>query len=115
MPDHVHVGGRADKGKRNRVYAVLEAKLEIFAVFFGQSRNRQSGTRQVDALMLAQSATIQDVADYVFATDSAHSQFDEAIAQENARSNANFAGEIREGGGNTSGRAGNITRSNDHG
>ena len=113
--DHVHVGGGAHEGERNRVHTVFEAELEILAIFFGHGGDRQRGAGQIDALMLAQSSTVQDVADHILAADGAHAQFDETVAQKNARAGGDLAGEIGEGGGNARGRAGEVARGNHHG
>ncbi len=115
LPDHVHVGSGAHEGKRNRVHAVFEAEFQIFAIFFGQGGNRQRGAGQIDALVLAQSSAVQDVTDYILATHGAHAQFDETIAQKNARAGGDFAGEIREGSRDARRSSSDIARSNDYG
>jgi hypothetical protein len=65
------VGRGADERERNRVDAVLEAEFEVFAIFFCERGNRQSDARQVDALVLAQHATVKHIAEHVFAADGA--------------------------------------------
>ena len=113
--DHVHVGGGADERKSDRVHAVVEAELEILTIFFGHGGNRQRCAGQIDALVFAQSSAVQDVADNVFAAHGAHAQFDQAVAQQNARAGGNFAGEIGKGGGNAGRSAGDVARGDDHG
>ena len=94
---------------------MLQAELQILAIFLGQGGNRQSSAGKIDALMLAQTSAIQNVADHIFAAHRAHAQFDQAIAQKNAGAGRDFAGEIGKGGGNARRSAGDIARSNDHG
>ena len=65
----LHVGGGADKRKRDRVDAVTEAEFEILAVFFRKSGNREGDAGKIDALVLAQHAAVEDVAEHVFAAD----------------------------------------------
>ena len=113
--DHVHVGGGAHERERNRVHAVLESELEILAVFFGHGGNGQSGAGQIDALMLAQSSAVQNVADHILAAHGAHAQFDETVAQKNACAGGDFAGEIGKGGGNARWGSSDVARSDDHG
>ena len=69
--DHADVGGGAHKRKRDHIDAVVESEFQIFAVFFCQGRDRERGAGKVDAFVLAQHAAIDDVAQDVFAADSA--------------------------------------------
>ena len=77
---HVHVGSSADEGERDCVDAVAETEFEVLAVFFGQSRNRESDAGKIDPLMLAEQPAINNVADDIFAPHCAHAQFDQAVA-----------------------------------
>ncbi len=74
--DHADVGGGADERNRDRVHAMLQAEFEVFAVFCRKSWNREGDARKIDAFVLAQQAAIEDVAEHVFAADSAHAQLD---------------------------------------
>ncbi len=58
--------------------------------------------------MLAEHAAVDDVADDIFAADAAHAQFDQAVAEQDARAGREFAGEVGEGGGDASFVAGDL-------
>ena len=72
----LHVGGRADKRKRDRIDALLQAEFEILTVFVRQSLNGERDSGQVDAFVLPQCPAIQNFADYVFAFDRLDAEFD---------------------------------------
>src|ERR1700679_139086 len=65
--------------------------------------------------MFAKAAAVQDVADYIFAAEGTHAQFDQSVAQDNACAGGYFAGEIGKGGRDAGGCAGNVTGSNHDG
>jgi hypothetical protein len=113
--DRSDVGGGADKGKRDRVHAVAEAELQIFAVFFRESWNRQGNAGKIDPFVLAQHAAVDDIAEHVFSSNRADAQFDQAITQQDPGAGREFAGEIGKRGRDARGCAGNVLRSDgDH-
>ena len=113
--DGAHVGGAAHKRERDCVHAVREPEFEILAVFRSQGRDGKADARQIDSLMLAQSSAIQDVADNIFAARAANPQFDESVGEQDARARFHFARQVRERGGDSRGRAGNVSRRDDDG
>src|ERR1700734_1780550 len=65
--------------------------------------------------MLAQNSAVQNFADYILTAHGADAQLDQTVAQKNARAGSDFAGEIRERGGDESGSADDVAGSNAHG
>ena len=49
---------------------------------------------QVDALVLAENAAVEHVAEHVFAADSANAQFNQTVAEQDAGAGAELAGKI---------------------
>ena len=61
------VFGGADEGNGDGVDAVLEGELEVLGIFFGQRGNAHRNAGQIDALVFAQHAAVDDFADHVAA------------------------------------------------
>ena len=55
----------AHKGDGDGVHAVFEGEFKVLGVFFRERRNAHRNAGQVDALVLAQQAAVDDVADDV--------------------------------------------------
>ena len=82
--DHADVGGGADEGQGDGIDAVLEAEFEILAIFFRERGDRESDAGKIDAFVLAEHAAVDDIAEHIFAAGTADTQFDQAIAQQDA-------------------------------
>lgn len=60
--DGVHVGCFADEGGKNHVDSVLNAKLQVLDVFFGDGGQVNGGAGEVHSLLAAQCATVLNLA-----------------------------------------------------
>ena len=78
------VGSSSHERKSNRVDAVLKPNSRSLRSFIGQRGDGERNPGEIDALVLAQHATVDHVAQHVFAANGAHAQFDQAIAQQDA-------------------------------
>src|SRR5690348_5381023 len=84
------IGSRADKGLGDGVDAMTKAEFEISLVFVRERRNRQRNTGQVDALVLAKHASVDHITENVLAANRADTEFDQAVAEKNARACGEF-------------------------
>ena len=92
------VSRRADKRQGNCVDAVIDPELQIFAIFFRQRGNRERDAREIDSLVLAKHASVKHVAENVFPADAANSQFNQAVAKQNASAGGQFARQVGKSG-----------------
>ena len=112
--DHTDVCCGSNEGESNGVHTVIDTEFQVFAVFFGERGDGERDTGKIDAFLLAQHAAINDVAQHVFAADSANAEFDQAVAEQDAGAGRKFAGKVGERSGDASGGAGDVLRSDRH-
>lgn len=60
LPDSVNISSLTDEGGKNHVHALFHAKLQVLHVLLRHGRQVDSSTRQVDALLATQRATVAD-------------------------------------------------------
>ena len=106
-----HIFRGAHKRNGDRVHAILERKLEILRILFGQRRNAHRNAGQIDALVFAQHAAVDDLADHVGADHFVHAQLDQSVGKQNARALLNVFRQRLESGAHQRCRSGNIARS----
>ena len=99
------VVGGADEGDGDGVDALADSEDEVFFVFFGERRNVDGDTGQVDSLVLAEHAAVDDLAGDVDALDGFDAELDEAVGEEDARAGFEVLGEGLEGGADERGGA----------
>ncbi len=80
--DVTHVVGGLHEGDGNDVCPRLEREFEIDFVLLGQCGDLDHNTGEVDPLLLAQQATVDDLGDNVGALQLQHAQFDEAVGEQ---------------------------------
>ncbi len=80
------------------VYALAYGEDQVFFIFFGQRRNLDRNAGEIDALVLAQRAAVDDLADDVVAVDGADVELDQAVGEQDARSGLEVFGQRGEGG-----------------
>src|ERR1035438_4672234 len=90
---------------------MLHAELEVFFIFFGEGGDADGDAGEVDALVLAEHAAVDDFALDLFAGDLENAELDEAVGEENARAGLEVFGEGGEGGGDDGGGAEDVTGS----
>ncbi len=86
-----HVFGAANKTHRDEIRAMLQCEYQIFMVFRSQRGNLQFDAGQIDALMLAKFAAIDDRAQHRIRRRRKHAQLDQSVAQQNAVAARNVA------------------------
>jgi hypothetical protein len=104
--------GGAHKGDGDGVHPVLKRKFQVFGVFFGQRGNAHRNPRQVDPLVFAQQAAVDDLADHVVALHRMNAQLDQPIGEQNARALFDVFRQGFEGGSYQRGRTRNLARRN---
>ena len=82
--DHADVGRGADEGQGDGIDAVIETEFEILAIFFRERGDRESDAGKVDSFVLAEHATVDDIAEHIFTACTSDPQFDQTIAQQDA-------------------------------
>ncbi len=112
--DHADVGCGPNEGESNGVHTMVDSEFQVFAVFFRERGDGERNAGKVDAFLLAQHAAIEDVTQHVFAADSANTEFDQAVAEQDAGARREFTGKIGECSSDTSGCAGDVLRSDGH-
>ena len=80
----LNVGSRAHEGKGDDIHSVFQAKLQVFAVFFGERGNGERNSGQIDSLVFAQQAAIDHLAFHVFPAHSCDAQLNQAVGKQNA-------------------------------
>ena len=75
----------AHEGDGDGVHAVLQRELKILGVLFRQRGHAHRNAGQVDALVFAQHAAVDDLADHVVALHLVDAQLDQAVGEQNAR------------------------------
>jgi hypothetical protein len=104
--------GSAHKRDGNGVHAVLEREFQVIGVLFRQRGNAYRNAGQVDALVLAQQAAVDDLADHVSLVHFGNAQLDQAVGEQNARALLDVLRQRLEGGAHQRGRARNLARRN---
>jgi hypothetical protein len=87
-----------------------EGEFQIDLVFFGERGNADGDAGQVDALVFAEHAAVDDLADDVVAIDFMDAQFDEAVGEQDAGAGLDVFGEGLEGGADEGGGAFDFAR-----
>ena len=82
--DVADVVGGADEGDGDGVAALGDGELEIDLVFFGERGDVDGDAGEVDALLFAEQAAVDDFADDVFALDLDDVQLDESVGEQDA-------------------------------
>ena len=77
---------------------MLEAELQVFAIFVGEGGNAQGNAGKIDALVFSQQTTVNDLALDIVTANANDAEFDQSIGEKNAFSGLNFARKLREGG-----------------
>jgi hypothetical protein len=101
----------ANKREGDIVYVLLDAKPEVCAIFFGQGRDAEGNAGQVDALVLAQFASVDHAAEDVASGDALYAKLDAAIRKQDTAAGPHLGGEGAKVGRNAAGIAGERTRS----
>src|SRR5262245_47539519 len=92
---------------------MLDAELQVFSVFLGQRWNAHERPREIDSFMLAELATVDDLALHVIAANRRNTQFDQAVRKQDASARLHFLRQRLEGCGDNRRSSGNITRRDD--
>ena len=103
---------RAHKRNRDRIHAVGQRELQILGVLFGQRRNTYRNARQVDALVLAQHAAVDDLAHDVLVVHFVHTQFNQTVGEQNARALLHILRQRLESGSHQLCRSRHVARCN---
>ncbi len=103
--DVADVVGGADEGDGDSVDALADGEDEVFFVLLGERGDLDRDAREVDALVLAEHAAVDDLADDVGALDVVDVKFDEAVGEQDAGAGLEVLGERLEGGADESGGA----------
>ena len=85
-------------------------ELEILLVLFGERGHPDRDAGEVDALVFAEHAAVDDLAYDVVAVDRRDAQFDEAVGEQDAGARLEIFGQGREGGADQVGGAGDLAR-----
>ena len=108
--DVADVVGGADEGDGEGVDVFAYGEDEVFFVFFGERGDVDGDAGEVDALVFAEHAAVDDLADDVFAVDAVDDQLDEAVGEEDAGAVFEIFGEGGEGGADHGGGAFDLVR-----
>ena len=108
--DVADVVGGADEGDGDGVDALADGEDEVFFVLLGERGDVDGDAGEVDALVLAEHAAVDDLADYVFAFDGLDAELDEAVGEEDAGAVFEVFGEGLEGGADEGGGAFDLAR-----
>ncbi len=100
----------ADKGDGDGVHAVLEREFQVLGVLFGQRGNAHRDAGQVDALVFAQHAAVDDLADHIVAEHFVNAQLDQAVGEQNARALLDVFRQGLEGGADQGSGSRNFAR-----
>jgi hypothetical protein len=84
---------------------VLQSEEKVFAVFRGQSGNFQLDSGQIDAFVLAEGSSVDDLANDLGAPHLQDAQFDQTVRQKDAISAVHFTRQRPEDGADTRGIA----------
>ena len=108
--DVADVVGGADEGDGDGVDALADGEDEVFLVLFGERGNFDGDAGEIDALVFAEHAAVDDLADDIDAFDLLDAQFDEAVGEQDAGAGLEVFGEGLEGGADESGGAFDLAR-----
>ena len=89
---------------------LLQREFEVALVFFGERWDADGDAGQVDALVFAEHAAVDDFADDVVVVDFADAEFDEAIGEQQAGAVFEVLGEGLESGADHVGGAEDVAR-----
>jgi hypothetical protein len=92
------VGGTADKRNCDDVDAVLESELKVFMIFIGEGWNAGDGAGKIDALVLGEETTVDDLADDIPPLHGKDFQRKLAVGQKDSRAGSNFLGKSLKAG-----------------
>ena len=113
-PAHItHIITTADEADSDGIHAMFDAKFEVDLVFFGERWNADRGAWQVDAFVLAEQATVDNVTLNLAAFNGTHTQLDESIRKQDARTTLHFTGKCGERSGDGAGGAEDVLWRND--
>ncbi len=98
VADEVDVFRGADEGDGDCVNAGAQGEFEVDIVFFGERRDADGDAGEVDALVFAEFAAVDDFADDVSAVDFVDAKLDEAVGEQDARALLHIFREGLEGG-----------------
>ncbi len=87
------IGGGTHERESYYVNAVFKAKFKVLAVFGGKRRNGEGGAGQVNALVLAEKAAVDDLTFDFASTDAHDTKFDQAVGEQDAGIGPNFLGQ----------------------
>src|SRR5207249_6507180 len=87
------IGGGTHERESYYVDAVFKTKFKVLAVFGSKRRNGKGGAGQVNTLVLAEKAAVDDLTFDLGSTDAHDTEFDQAVGEQNAGIGANFLGQ----------------------
>jgi aminoglycoside phosphotransferase (APT) family kinase protein len=90
----------------------VRTKETAIGVLLGQRGDAHRNPRQVDPLVFAQQAAVDDLADHVVALHLVDAQLDQPVGEQNARALFDVFRQGFEGGSHQRGRARNLARRN---
>src|ERR1700722_16336512 len=109
--DVTDVSGSAHEGDGDDVYSLTDGKDEVFLVLFRERWDIYGDSRQIDALVFAEHAAVDDLAGDVGAFNLLDTQLNQTVGEKNAGSGLEILGEGLEGGADQSGGTFHLARS----
>ena len=103
----------ANEGDGDGVDALADGEYEVLLVLVGERGDFDGDAGEVDALVLAERAAVDNLADYVLAFDHVDAQLDEAVGEEDAGTMLQVFCEGLEDGADHGGGAFDLTRGDD--
>ncbi len=108
--DVADVVGGADEGDGDGVDALADGEDEVFLVLLGERGDLDGDAGEIDALVLAEHAAVDDLADDVDAFDVLDAELDEAVGEQDAGAGLEVFGEGLEDGADEGGGAFDLAR-----
>ena len=108
--DQLDVFRGTDEGDGNGVDAILQCEFKIALVFFREGWDADRNAGEVDALVFAEHAAVNDFANDIVVVNFADAEFDEAIGEQQAGALFQVLGEGLESGADHIGGAENVAR-----
>ena len=112
LADQADVFRGAHEGDGDGVHAIVDCELQVLFVLGGQRRHAHRDAGQIDALVLAQHAAVDDLALRVLPVNGQHVQLNQSVGEQNARPRLQIFRQRGKGGGDESIGAGDIAGSN---
>jgi hypothetical protein len=84
VADEANVFRGADEGDGDGVNTVLEGEFEVLRIFFSERGNADGNAGEIDALVFAEQAAVDDFADYIVAVDLVNAEFEQAVGEQDA-------------------------------